>query len=130
MAGFNSFEDLEIWQQSRLLTKKIYGITKNGDFARDYALRDQIRRSIISVMANIAEGFYRDGNPEFIQFLSIAKGSAGETKSHVFVAFDVGYICEKEFEDFISSLNEIINKTTALIKYLKNSNNKGFKHKQ
>ena len=119
MAGFKSFEDIEIWQKSRALTKIIYGITKNGDFGRDFAFRDQIRRAAVSIMSNIAEGFCRDGNPEFIQFLSIAKGSAGETKSHVFIALDVGYISEKEFEDLISDLNEVINKTTALIKYLK-----------
>ena len=77
MAAIERFEDIEAWQQARQLTKEAYKMTSAGDCARDFGLRDQLRRSAVSIMSNIAEGFERGGNKEFIQFLSLAKGSCG-----------------------------------------------------
>ena len=78
MPTFRHFDDIEAWQRARELTKVVYQLSGRGQFAKDFGLRDQIRRATVSIMANIAEGFERDGTGEFIQFLAIAKGSAAE----------------------------------------------------
>jgi len=88
MAGIQRFEDLEAWKTARELVKDVYRISKNQGFAHDFGLRDQICRSSVSIMSNVAEGFERDGDKEFCNFLSIAKGSAGETRSLLYVALD------------------------------------------
>jgi four helix bundle protein len=88
MATFRRFNDIEAWQRARELTKVVYQLSGRGHFAKDFGLREQIRRASVSIMANIAEGFERDGTGEFIQFLAIAKGSAAEVLSHAYVAFD------------------------------------------
>ena len=80
MSKIERFEDIEAWKQARELTKFIYQLTSSGEFARDFNLRDQIRRAAVSIMSNIAEGFERGGDKEFCRFLRIAKGSAGEVK--------------------------------------------------
>jgi four helix bundle protein len=81
MATFNTFEDIGAWQEARVLTREVYAITRSASFSRDFALRDQIRRAAISIAANIAESFERNGTTCFLQFLSIAKGSSGEVRS-------------------------------------------------
>ena len=91
-----SFEDLEIWKEARRLTTTIYRITSEGKFSKDFALRDQIRRAVIFIMSNIAEGFERGGNQEFVQFLYISKGSCGEVRSQFYTALDQGYLSETE----------------------------------
>ena len=78
--SLKNFEELEIWKLARDLTNQVYSVSGNGNFSKDFVLRDQIRRSTVSIMSNIAEGFERGGNPEFVQFLSIAKGSCGEAR--------------------------------------------------
>ena len=88
MATFSSFEEIEAWKLSRVLANKIYKVSMDGSFSRDYKLKDQINGSSGSVMDNIAEGFERDGTREFIQFLAIAKGSIGETRSQLYRALD------------------------------------------
>ena len=98
MATFKKFEDIEAWQKSRELTNAIYRITKEREFSTDFGLKDQIRRAAVSIMSNIAEGFERSGTGEFAQFLSTAKGSAGEVRSQLYVAFDEGYIDTDKFE--------------------------------
>jgi four helix bundle protein len=98
MATINRFEDLEIWQEARRLTKEIHIISIETELKNDYRFKDQIKASSGSVMDNIAEGFERDGNIEFRQFLSIAKGSAGETRSQLYRVFDFEYISEQKFE--------------------------------
>ena len=92
MAKIERFEDIEAWKRSRALTKKVYDCTKQRGFEKDFGLKDQIRRSSVSTMSNIAEGFERGGNQEFIQFLATAKGSSGEVRSQLYVALDQGYI--------------------------------------
>ncbi len=101
------FEDLIAWQKARELTKQIYSMTRQGDFERDYGLRDQIRRAAVSVMSNLAEGFDRGGRPELHQFLVIAKGSSAEVKSQLYVALDVGYISQNEFEQASNMAEEV-----------------------
>ena len=97
MAKIERFEDLIAWQKARELTRRIYLCTGVGAFAKDFGLRDQIRRASVSVMSNIAEGFERGGRPEFHQFLVIAKGSCAEVRSQLYIAKDVGYLTEKDF---------------------------------
>jgi len=97
MATITKFEDLEIWQEARNLAKEIYIISKETDLKTDYKFKEQIKSSSGSVMDNIAEGFERDGNLEFRQFLSVAKGSAGESRSQIYRLFDYEYISEQQF---------------------------------
>lgn len=101
------FEDLIAWQKARLLTRAIYTRTDEGRFARDFGLRDQIRRSSVSVMSNIAEGFERSGPVEFQRFLSIAKGSCAEVRTQLYVAFDVGYLTKQEFDPLMAAASEV-----------------------
>ncbi len=93
------FEDLIAWQKARQLTKAIYEATGHGEFAKDFALKDQIRRAAVSVMSNIAEGFDRGGRPEFHQFLVIAKGSCAEVRSQLYIALDAGHIDKHTFDE-------------------------------
>lgn len=92
------FEDLIAWQKARALTKQVYQVTAKDNFAKDYALTNQIRRASISVMSNIAEGFDREGHVEFHRFLVIAKASCAEVRSQLYVASDVGYLSDDEFQ--------------------------------
>lgn len=87
-----TFERLRVWHEARQLVREIYEVARNGEFARDFGLRDQICRAAVSVMANIAEGYERGSRREFLQFLKIAKGSAGELRSHLYAAEDLGYV--------------------------------------
>jgi four helix bundle protein len=101
------FEDLIAWQKARQLTVEIYRITAQGEFARDFGLRDQIRRAAVSVMSNIAEGFDRGSRGEFHQFLVVAKASCAEVRSQLYVALDVGYIVQEIFSNLNSSTDEL-----------------------
>ena len=127
MSTITRFEDLEVWQLARLLANKIYQLSQTGDFSKDYKLKDQINGSSGSVMDNIAEGFERKGNREFIQFLSIARGSVGETRSQLYRMLDRKYISESEFDQLIDQTIEITKKLSGLIKYLNGSSMKGTK---
>ena len=121
------FEDLEIWQEARELCKRVFEITSISPFSSDFKLRDQIRGSSGSIMDNIAEGFERGGNKEFIQFLGIAKGSCGETRSQSYRAFDYNYIAQDILDEFISRTTMLSKKISSLIGYLKQSDFKGSK---
>lgn len=101
------FEDLIAWQKARQLTSEIYRITTQGEFAKDFGLRDQIRRAAVSVMSNIAEGFDRGSRGEFHQFLVVAKASCAEVRSQLYVAQDVGYINQETFDIVNSSTSEL-----------------------
>jgi four helix bundle protein len=106
-SGIRRFEDFIAWQRARVLTAKIYQVSDTGTFAHDFALRNQIRRAAISIMANIAEGFERGRPAEFHQFLSIAKGSAAEVRAHLYVALDVGHIDQQVFTELHECANEV-----------------------
>ncbi len=123
----NRFEDLEIWKEARELCVCVFKLISKEPFSKDFKLRDQINASSGSVMDNIAEGFERGGNKEFIQFLYIAKGSCGETRSQAFRAFDRKYIDQKEFDELFHRTETESVKIARLIKYLKDSDLKGAK---
>ena len=130
MATIKNFEDLEIWKDARILAKNIYKLTHKTDFAKDFSLKDQIRRSSSSVMDNVAEGFDRDGTKEFIHFLTISKGSLSETKSQLYRAMDLQYITQEEFNDCYVLANKIGKMIGGFIKYLRQSDYKGNKFKE
>ena len=127
MSTFKKFEDLEIWQLSRKLCNNIFEITEKGSFVKDFRFKDQIKSSSGSIMDNIAEGFGRGGNKEFVNFLSIALGSCSECSSQLYRAFDWKYISESEFKTNSQICEEIISKSGGLITYLKNSELRGTK---
>ena len=95
---FRRYEDIVIWQKGRELVKAIYALTRADAFAKDWGLRDQIQRSVVSICSNVAEGYARRGNEEFIKFLWIAKGSAAEVQSQLYHAKDLGYIQDDQFQ--------------------------------
>ncbi|MCA1625085.1 MAG: four helix bundle protein [Acidobacteria bacterium] len=121
------FEDLEVWKLAREVTKLIYGVSSGGTFSRDFALVNQIRRASISIVSNIAEGFERNGDKEFSQFLAIAKGSCGEVRAQLYVALDQNYIDEKEFALIENKLIETSRTLSGLMKYLQQSELRGSK---
>lgn len=129
MATFNRFEDIIAWQKARILCKMIHGFTLKEPFYRDFKLVSQIKGSSGSAMDNIAEGFERGGNKEFSQFLSISKGSAGETRSQLYRALDNEYITEDEFNEAYLIADEVGKLTGALMNHLKSSELKGNKFK-
>jgi len=112
------FEDLEVWKSARELTNRIYKITTDGAFSKDYGLRDQIRRASVSIMSNIAEGYERGGNQELIQFLSIAKGSCGEVRSMLYVSQELGYTTKQDFDRLYALSVEISKLLSGFIKTL------------
>lgn len=125
MAKIERFEDIEAWQMARESTKLIYKISSTGDFARDFPLRDQIRRAAVSMMSNIAEGFERDGDKEFVQFLAIAKGSCGEARAQLYIALDQNYISRVDFDSIYESLNSTGKRIGGFMRYLRESAMKG-----
>ncbi len=128
MATIKRFEDIDAWQKTRELTKVIYALSNDGQFSRDFGLRDQIRRAAVSIMSNIAEGFGRGGNKEFIQFLSTAKGSASEVQAQLYVALDANHINNEQFQSLYALAQSTGNMIGGLIRYLKKSEIKGIKY--
>ena len=112
------FEDIEAWKEARKLVNRVYGFCSVNEFKKDHSLVDQIRRAAISIMANITEGFARKGNKEFIQFLFIAKSSAAELQSHLYVALDQKYINEDTFDELYQDADKIQRQLSNFIKYL------------
>ena len=119
MAKVERFEDLDVWQKARDAVNAVYHVSSDGLFSRDYALRDQIRRAAISVPSNIAEGFSRHSNKEFIQFLFISKGSTAEVQSQLYTALDQKYIPQETFASIYEQLEIIAKQISRLITYLK-----------
>lgn len=127
MPSIERFEDIEAWKRAREVTKRVYELTSTGGFSRDFGLKDQIRRSAVSVMSNIAEGFERDGNREFINFLSIAKGSCGEARSQLYVALDQNFITAEDFNWVYDHFNQTGRMIGGFMNYLRQSDLKGKK---
>lgn len=129
MGTIARFEDIEAWKKGRELRKAVYACSNVGAFARDFALRDQIRRATISITSNIAEGFERSGNREFIQFLANGKGSCGEVRDQLYVALDENYISPERFDLLYEMSLEVSRLISGFMKYLQQSEIRGTKFK-
>lgn len=130
MATIKKFEDLEIWKEARRLSKEIIFLSETTDLKSDFRLKDQVKGSSGSVMDNIAEGFERDGNIEFRQFLSIAKASSGETRSQLYRIFDSGHIEEKTLKILVNDYETLSRRISGFISYLNKKEFKGLKYKE
>ena len=129
MAKIKKFEDLVSWTRARSLSKEIYDVTSAKPFLHDFGLKDQIRRAAISILSNIAEGFERGGDKEFLQFLAIAKGSCGEVRAQLYVALDQDYLSEGQFNMLRDHATETSQLLSGLMKYLRQSELRGSKLK-
>jgi len=118
MPTIRRFEDLEAWREARTLVRAVYAVSGAGAFARDLGLRDQIQRASVSAMSNIAEGFERGGKVEFRRFLSMARGSAGEVKSQLYVALDAGHLDRPSFDVLYAQAETVSNLIGGLMRYL------------
>jgi four helix bundle protein len=113
------FEDLRAWQTARALSNDIYKLTSRGAFEKDWALKDQIRRAAISVMSNIAEGFESRTRPQFVDFLGVAKASAGEVRSQLYLAYDQGYLDDSKFEKLADAADKVSRQLYRLVQHVK-----------
>ncbi len=129
MTTIKRFEEIEGWQKARELAGFVYEVTRQEQFARDFGLKDQIRRAAVSAMSNIAEGFERDGRAEFLQFLSIAKASVGEVQSQLYVALDQGYVSQAEFDRGYRLCQETAHLIGGFMVYLRSTPIQGNKRK-
>lgn len=129
MAGIKDFRELMCWQLARELVKDVYSLTRVGLFAKDYGLKDQIQRAVVSIGSNIAEGFERGSNQEFAKFLSYAKGLAAEVISQLYAALDVGYITEIQHTDLVNKLKSLGAIVAKLQTSLKQSTIQGLYYK-
>src|ERR1041385_994988 len=127
MNKIERFEDIIAWQKARVLTKEVYAMAGSGDFKRDFGLWDQIQRAALSTMSNIAEGFERGGDKEFIQFLSHSKGSCGEVRSDLYVALDQGYITPVALNGLYERNVEVSRLVSGFMAYLQGSSLRGKK---
>jgi four helix bundle protein len=119
MAKFSKFEEIQAWQKAYEVTLRVYKLTASGGFAKDFGLRDQIRRASVSIMANIAEGHGRRSNTEFANFLNLARGSTAEVQSHLHIALGLDYVPKCDFEHLYQQLTEISRMTLSLAQYLR-----------
>lgn len=124
---FKKLEDIVTWQKAKVLAVDVYKLTSQKSFERDYSIKDQMRRSGVSVPSNIAEGFGRGGSKEFKQFLSISKGSLYELKTQVYIAHEIGYCDVDVLNSFIQKIEELAGLVSGLIRYLKTTEVKGSK---
>ena len=120
---------METWKRTINLIKLIYSSTNQPEFYKDYYLINQLRKSSVSIASNIAEGFERDGNKEFVNFLYIAKGSCGELRCQLHIAYDQKYLNQEQFREMYNMALQISYSLNKLIKYLKESDIKGIKYK-
>jgi len=129
-SSLESFEDLNVYKRARELTHRVYELTRQETFSKDYGLVNQIRRACVSVMSNIAEGFERGSNAEFIQFLFITKGSCGEVRAQLTVSYDQRYINGDTYRSMVASCRLVSGMLGNLIGYLKRSPYEGTKHRR
>ncbi|MDE3183801.1 MAG: four helix bundle protein [Bacteroidota bacterium] len=129
MATIQSFEDLKVWQKARILCSEIFSSTSIGNFSKDFGLKDQINRASGSIMDNIAEGFGRKGNLEFINFLTYSSGSVCECKSQLYKAFDRNYITEAKRKELLDLADEVGKMISSLMSYLGGTELRGAKFK-
>jgi len=118
--AIQTFEELKIWQQGSIITEELYKVTNTDLFRRDFSLKDQVRRALISITSNIAEGFERNNNKEFRRFLLYAKGSAGEARSQLYHAYKFNYITELQYNEFKDKLLSLSKQISSLINYIDN----------
>lgn len=130
MASWKRFEEIDAWKRAQVLAHRIYELSLTGSFSKDFELVNQSRKSSGSIMDNIAEGFERGGRKEFIQFLSIAKGSGGELRSQCYRMLDRGHISEEIFNELLNETININRMINGLIEYLKSSEIKGQRYKE
>jgi len=130
MATIPTFKDIRAWQLSVELASLIYSCSGKGPFLKDKVLQVQIRKAVLSISSNIAEGFEREGVKEFIQFLSVAKGSAAEVQTQVLISYKIGYISNAEFQELDGLCGEVVGLIAGFMKYLKGSNIEGQKFKR
>jgi len=128
LATAKRFEDLEAWQKARQLAITVYRVSSSGRFNRDFVLRDQARRAVVSIVSNIAEGFERGGNREFMQFLAMSKGSCGELRAQLHLAKDLAYLSEGDFELLMNEALRISRMLSGLLGYLRQSDMRGSKY--
>ena len=128
MANLQRFEDLEAWKIARELSSEVFKLSSIGDFSKDFSLKDQMRRSSGSIMDNIAEGFGRGGNKEFVRFLYISKGSISELQSQLYRALDRDYLTQQEFNSVYQKADRIARMLHGLSKYLQKTDLKGTKY--
>ncbi|MGL5939083.1 MAG: four helix bundle protein [Waterburya sp.] len=118
-----TFEDLRVWQQGIELVKQIYLITREGEISRDFSLREQLRRAAVSVPTNVAEGFERYSRKEYVNFLNIAKGSAGEVRSLLRVALEIGYLDQSTYFRLYEMTKGLSRMLASQIQAINRSNN-------
>jgi four helix bundle protein len=123
-----TFEDIEAWKEARSLANRVYDFSAEGLFAKDFGLRDQMRRAAVSILSNIAEGFERGGDKEFLQFLALAKGSAGELRSQLYLALDRNYLTQQQFADCYEQVVRISRLLGGFMLYLRQSGMRGNKY--
>jgi four helix bundle protein len=121
MTTIKSFEEFEVWQTAREISRRIYALSRKKPFVYDYGLKDQICRASVSIMSNIAEGYEGQTKRVFIRHLGIAKGSAGEVRSQLFIALDQNYLTDPEFHDLAEMCKKVSRQLSSLIDYLRNS---------
>ena len=122
MSTIKRFEDLECWQEARKLIRQVYELTKKKDFSADFELKNQVRRSAVSVMANVAEGFHRNSNKNFLKFLDYSRSSIAETLSHAYIALDQDYVSESDMVNLKKQAELSWRKINSLISYLNQHN--------
>ncbi|OGO66683.1 MAG: four helix bundle protein [Chloroflexi bacterium RBG_19FT_COMBO_55_16] len=127
MPTITRFEEIEAWQSARLVTRRVYELTQEGRIARDFGLRDQMQRASVSILSNITEGFESRTTPLFLDFLGRAKGSAGELRAQVYVALDVGYFDQTQFEEIFDLVEKCSRQISRFITYLSTQERKNIK---
>ena len=123
MGTISRFEEIEAWKNARELTKQIYQLSALGEFSRDFGLKDQLRRATVSIMSNIAEGFESQTQTLFIRYLGIAKASAGELRSHLYIASDLGYLSPEDLRNTINLAEKVSRQIYGFVKYLQSQPN-------